>query len=416
MHFSHVDCSDALIDTDPLASQVPRPTGSTPSVHYVSQQLWKLERPSALPNNIKHYLATDQPLLCLHVTSFADATVVGLTFPHVLCDAMGASELLKAWCDVVTGKSHLVKPLSGICEDPLATVGTADDKEAKEGEFVLESFQTRGCALVLFISRYLWDVTTRRTIQERHIYLPAEFMTKLRHDVEQELVQSHSGQTPFLSDGDLITAWGSRMVMSGSAYKNCTGVVCNVFDLRARLLQVFNRGNVYLQNTILPATTVFSRGETASASVGQIALRLRQAIVEQTGDVQARRQMRLAREWFASMGTMPLFAKWDSRIIACTNWTKAKFLDAANFGPTAVLGPRCKQGSDTGDSSSSLGKDEGHLGRPVMYWGGTLSVTDKPRDVFVIYGKDAIGNYWVKAYLRPDTWKLIDNELSKFRS
>jgi hypothetical protein len=420
VHFSHNDCSDTRIDLHPLGSKLPQPTGPTPSIHEGCHSLRSFAVPDDLPNDIKHYWNTDQPLLCLHVTSFADATLVGFTFPHSLTDAMGTSGLLRAWSSVVAGKSCNVRPPQGTWEDALGRVGTAYDK-ASLGRFVLEDQQTRRLALASFIGRYLWDVVTRRSIQTRHIYLPAKFMRHLRQQAEAELRGAGAGaggqaQVPFVSDGDLILAWGSRMVMSSPSWKGCSAVICNVFDLRGRLQGAFAEdstgGGPFLQNLILPATTVLPRREAATATVGQIAVAVREAIASQTTDEQARRLMRVAREWFASMGTMPLFARWDSRVIACTNWTKARFLEAADVGPAGVAGGRDR------DRGPSRAQDSAGVparpGRPVMYWGTTLSKTDTPRDTFVIYGKDLVGNYWVHGYLRQETWDLIRRELDRF--
>ncbi|KAG9254337.1 uncharacterized protein F5Z01DRAFT_686952 [Emericellopsis atlantica] len=410
VRFSHVDCGNAKIDSHPLASQLPRPTGSTPSVQEGCRAFRSFASPAHLPNNIKHYWENDEPLLCLHVTSFADATLLGFTFPHSLADAMGTSELLKAWANLVSGKVHLVKPLQGTQHDVLDGVGTALDKEASLGEFVLERQQTGAISLISFMARYMWDVMTCRSIETRHIYLPASYIKTLRQGFELELKKVNDDVVPFVSDGDLITAWGSRMVIRSSSWRNCSAAICNVFDLRRRLKATFTPGQTYLQNLILPATVVLSKDEASTATTGQIALRMRQAIVEQTSDAQARRLMRLARQWFTKMGMMPLFARWDSRIMAFTNWTNARFLDAADLGPTALV--------DTGNSKSDMHARNAEAdgpgpGRPVMYWGTTLSVTDNPRDTFVIYGKDKGGNHWLHAYLRRETWDLIQAEFQR---
>lgn len=405
MRFSHVDFSDTTIDSHPLGAQLPRATGATPSVQEGCHAFRSFAAPADLPNDIKHYWTTDQPLLSLHVTSFADATLVGLTFPHSLSDAMGTAELVRAWSSVVAGKSCNVKPLQGTWEDALDGVGTRKD-EAALGKFVLEDQQTRRMALAAFIGRFVWDVTTRRSIKQRHIYLPAKFMRHLRREVEAEkrLGRRRPGGgaagPAFVSDGDLILAWGARMVMSSRSWRGCSAVICNVFDLRGRLEGVFSPAGAYLQNLILPATTVLSREDAAAATTGEVAVRLRQSIADQTSDMQARRLMRVAREWFASMGTMPLFAGWDSRVIACTNWAKARLLDAADVGPAAVAGPAARTAETPG--------------RPVMYWGTTMSTTDNPRDCFVIYGKDSLGNYWVHGYLRQETWDLVQQDLHRF--
>jgi hypothetical protein len=96
---------------------------------------------------------------------------------------------------------------------------------------------------------------------------------------------------------------------------------------------------------------------------------------------------------------MPLFVKWDTRVIACTNWTKAKFFEGPDFG-SAV--------EDTAVKHSGGNEPKG---KPVMVMGTTTSVDDNPRDTFIIYGRDPGGNYWIHAYLREETWRLIQLEL-----
>ncbi|KAK1533376.1 BCL5p [Colletotrichum paranaense] len=413
VRFSHVDHLNTNIDSHPLASRLPKATGSTPSLQEGSPAFKSFAAPVDLRKNTNHYLRSDEPLLCLHVTSFADATLVGLTYPHSLADAMGISELLKAWSNIIVGKSYLVKPLQGTYRDVLDSAGTDHDKEVSQREFALESKQTRGVALVSFIARYVWDIATRRTVQARHIYLPANYLRHLRQGVEQELKETHGGVVPFVSDGDLITAWGSRLVMSSRPWKRCSAVICNVFDIRRRLEDTFAAEGPYLQNLILPATTVLSRQEAADATTAQIAQHLRQAIAEQTSDMQTRSLLRLARNWFAALGTMPLFARWDSRVIACSNWTKAKFLDAADISSAASgdVGEHKPCTGVVGNSAADAAQD--HV-RPVMFWGTTMNADDKTRDAFMIYGKDESGNYWVQGFLRKESWALIEEEFRRF--
>jgi hypothetical protein len=107
--------------------------------------------------------------------------------------------------------------------------------------------------------------------------------------------------------------------------------------------------------------------------------------------------MRLMKASIASTGLMPLFGTSASRVIAVTNWSKARFLEAANFAPAVRPGDRPVQ-----------------PGACVSYWGTTMGTSDNPRDTFVIYGKDAEGNYWVHGYLRQETWDLIQEEFEQY--
>lgn len=396
------------MDAHPLASRLPKKTGNKPSIHEGCHAFREFSIPSILPNNIKHYLSTDEPLICLHVNSFTDGTIVSFTFPHSLSDAMGTSDLLRAWTRVLYdgNAESLDMDFEGARDDISAQVGDADDKIAKRTRFVLDDQQTTGMSLIAFLGRYGLDSLINRNIETHHIYLPANFMAHLRRKAARELrtvgKENTAQPAPFVSDGDLITAWGSRMVLSSSSSKG-TAVICNVFDMRKRLGLLgssHSRAKAYLQNLILPSTTLLTTEEAGSLGVSQIALKIRDSIVEQTSEDQVRSLMRIARTWFSSLGSMPLFASWDTtRIIACTNWSKARFLDRADFGPAAI----------TTQEKSSVSR-----AKPVGFWGTTLAVDDNPRDTFVIYGKDQDGDYWVHAYLRRETWQLIKTELDQF--
>jgi len=338
-------------------------------------------------------------MIALKVTSFTNATLVSLTFPHSLSDAMGTAALLDAWSTVLKGYPEQVPPLLGAREDVLDTVGTCSD-EKNRAPYILQRLQIKGLSIFIFAIRFLWDQLTQRNIDARTIFLPASFIARLRQeaaDEEEKLMKADEPKksTPFLSDGDLITGWGSHMILT-SCPKPV--IICNVFDLRRRLHSTFRAG-AYLQNLILPATVFlpFTSSRPDPPSVGYIARKLRQAIVEQTTDSQARSLLQVVRASYASTGMMPLFGSSDAMVIACTNWSKGRLREAANFSPAVVF-----------SQPSQLTDDGGEPGKPVSYWGTTVGTKDHPRDTFVIYGKDVKGNYWVHAYLRPETWDQIE--------
>ncbi|OTA61600.1 hypothetical protein K449DRAFT_395664 [Hypoxylon sp. EC38] len=405
IRFSYVKF-DIDMDAYPLARRLPRKTGKKPSVHEGCHVFREFSMPSSLPNDINHYLSTDEPLICLHISSFTDGTLVSLTFPHCLADVMGTADLLQAWARVLCVKDYgLVEThVGGARKDITESIGTADDMTAHNTAFALEKRQTTGLSLLAFTARYVLDVMLHRNIETHHIFLPAAFLSHLRQQAEMELrLQNDTKNRPvrFVSDGDLITAWGSRMILSSAPTKG-SAVICNVFDMRKRLdfLKTSSYAASYIQNLILPSTTPLTAHEADNLSMPQIALKVRKAIEEQTSDAQVRSLMRIARTWFASLGMMPLFASWDTtRIIASTNWTKAHLLKCADFTPAAIT--TCKK-TCTNERN------------PMAFWGTTLSVNDNPRDTFVIYGKDDDGDYWVHAYLRKETWHLINTELDQF--
>jgi hypothetical protein len=203
----------------------------------------------------------------------------------------------------------------------------------------------------------------------------------------------------FVSDGDLLTAWGSRMIMS-SRSKTRPATILTVFDLRSRLVDTASAKGCYLQNLILGSSVYIPAAESWAATTSRIALSIRQALKEQATDAQARSLTRLMKSSTANV-SVPLFATSDSMVIASTNWTKAKLREAANFTSAAAY---------LGSNSCSNSNRDNHL----SYWGSPISKTDKPRDTFIIYGKNGRGDYWLHGYLRPETWQLIRDQFNEY--
>ncbi|GIK04355.1 hypothetical protein Aspvir_008436 [Aspergillus viridinutans] len=400
VRFSHISYA-IQIKEHPLACRLPQKTGQCPSIQEGCHTFRAFSVPPDLPNNIKHYLTTDEPLLSLRIISFTDATLVSITFPHAVTDAMGTADFLRAWSSMLADRLDQLPPVLGARGDVMASVGTLDDKRS-QSPHALEHRRIRGLSLVSLILRLVWDRLTRRNIQARTIYLPAEFIARLRQSAQLDSQPSQpSGETEFsfLSDGDLITAWGAQMVLSSYA-NGGPAIICNVFDLRSRIEDLFDPAGVYLQNLFLPTMIDLQAPPNGHSTMplGHIARRIRHAIVEQATDAQARRLVRVMRATIASTGLMPLFGSLGATIIACTNWSKAQFREAARFSPAAL--PSRSPSAFT----SGAGCDPGAC---VAFAGTIISASDNPRDTFMIYGKDDEGNYWIHAYLRQETWDFI---------
>ena len=74
-------------------------------------------------------------MLSLHVTSFTDATLVALSWSHVLMDVMGQRALLHAWSLVLAEKDSEVPKMLGAHED--AVVAALEGPSASLEEFGL---------------------------------------------------------------------------------------------------------------------------------------------------------------------------------------------------------------------------------------------------------------------------------------
>ena len=368
--------------------------------------------------DMKEYFTTDQPLTSLHITSFEDATLASLSIPHLATDAMGMAALVRAWSNTLAGHPDRVPTFLGAREDVLETVGTSSDEKAKT-PYALEDKQLRGLTLLTSCLRIGWDVFTRK-IQSRTIFFPAEYVSLLRQRAQEQLgFASDPENTPFLSDGDLITAWISHMVMSSRSKKRKPVIIFNALDMRSRLDNIVaSKGGSYLQNLVMPCFTFFPATEISDpTSFGQTALRFRQSIIEQSTDTQLRSFMRVLKTSYGSTGFPPFFGSSDAALIGFSNWAKAGFLEAMDFGP-AVISSR--DGAVPATASDVASDDDGSQitvgpGTCVAYWGSALNEHYSKGDSFINYGKDRDGGYRVQAWVREETLDLIQEEFRRYR-
>lgn len=389
---------DIRIEEHPLARRLFKETGEVPSIHKDCAVFRSFNPP--VPNNIKHYLTTDEPLVSLSITSFTNATIVSITHSHILLDAMGTAALLRAWSDVLAEEYDRVPVVAGANEDILEKVATTLDTQTP---YILQDKQLNGMfSMLVFGARLGWDILTRRN--EAHtIYVPAKFVSHLRRAAAKQLTPDPSSQRPpFLSDGDLITAWFSQKTFPK---KSRPISISNTFEFRSRLKDIFVPGAFYLQNMISVTTAFLSATEASHLSLGKIAVKVRKSIAEQATDAQARSLIRLTKTTLQSGGMLPLFGVPDSKMVVFTNWSKAKIRESANFGPAVISSHRS---TSTMNSAATV-----QPGECVFYWGSRIDDTSLPMDVFYIYGKDGGGNYWMHGDLEKETWDRIQNEFEQ---
>lgn len=421
VRFSHETLS-LSIQEHPLARRLPAPTASG-SIQGGADQFEALAAPPDAPRCLDDFLTRDVSQLGLHVVSLADATLVSLTFPHTLCDLLGLQAIVDNWVRVLAGRAGDVAPLLGAREDPLAGVGVGPPHKREE-PWALAPRILGGLGWLRFVWTLLCDTVRLGASRQHMIYLPAAALARLRQAAAADLAAATSGavaaddwhpqNVSFLTDNDVLTAWLTRMAACGLPPGSARSVTfLNFFELRGRLPAVFQqqqppprgRGGVYVGNFIFACWAHLTARDAQAAPLGAIAARYRACLAAQTTEGQVRGLLRVFRERTAAgrrMGVM----RPDSLMVTCSNWNKAKFFAAVDFGP-AVVG-----------EGRSFGPKHGP-GRPVYYHGLNLRPlgSGKSRQVGAatgvnILGKDAGGNYWIMAMLPPKSWPRIQQELA----
>jgi hypothetical protein len=266
------------IEQHPEAKRLPKATTDA-SIQPGPQDFRTFATRGDAPAILEDFVHSDSPMLSLHITSFTDATLVGLSWPHALMDAMGQRALLNAWSLVMAGRESDVPKLLGAHEDALIAAAEAPSGPIEELKLGAKRLATT--SMIWFGARFGWDLLTSKSVETRTICMPKKFIEELRQQAMVELAAEHGEEKDvFISEGDALTAWALRVVALSSPQPRPVTAL-HALNLRFRLPSLINAGGVYVRNMAIAACT-FVSAETATGSLGAIALENRRCLSEQT--------------------------------------------------------------------------------------------------------------------------------------
>lgn len=420
VRYTHVTHAGVRIADDPLASTLPVATAG-PSIQRGPPDFRPYAAAPGAPETLEDYLAAaDAPQLSLHVTSFADATLVGLAWPHTLMDVVGQGDLLRAWSLVLAGRDADVPPVLGAREDAVVAAASVAPSRPGNGsgdaqghaptpEWGMTKQLLTGWGMLAFGLRFAWDLLWSPPVSTRTVFLPRAFVASLRRRALQDLaVEGEEEKQPFVSDGDVLTAWFARALAASQPTRPLT--VLHALNARFRLpeLAAASSGGVYLQNMAVGAFA-FLAPDLAAGPLGPAALENRRCLVEQAAEGQVRafigalRAKADANGGVADPATM-LCGPTDAVLAPFTNWARADLFNAADFSAAVLGGPGAEE-------EGGARRDNHKPGRIVFHHAQSMRQSAGARNVVVVLGKDTAENYWVQGLLVPATWARIEEEM-----
>jgi hypothetical protein len=382
-----------------VARRLPNATDG-PSTHLISEDF----RPFiARPNfpTFEQSVRQNEPQISLHVTSFKDATLVALSWPHVLMDASAGKALLSGWSAVLAGREGDVPVVIGARDDILLQAAM-EDKAVTSEEFKLEKNRLTGVKLLVFSLRCLWDKFWNPPRQQRTVFIPGAVLDKLKADVRQEITEeSQSSQNvPFVSEGDILISWICQAAASTMSKPRPLAIM-SFLDIRSRIPEIRKSAGVFLQNMVL-STYAFISPQTATSSIGAVAVSHRQHFAEQSTDAQTLSFLKsVYRDIDATKKPRLIFGEPNSVPFLINNVSKAELIKLVDFSP-AVL----RQGE-----SSETRKNP--IGTMVTYWNEGLERGWSGFNVCWMQGRDHDGNFWMMANLLPRTWAKLEEDLRR---
>ncbi|KAJ5986654.1 hypothetical protein N7451_011019 [Penicillium sp. IBT 35674x] len=418
VNFNHQEFH-VSINEHPLASRLPAPTSDFLSVQSGPPDFRELAVPSNAPVCLNDYLASDHPQLTLNVVSFTDATVVSLNWPHITADAMSLRDLAVAWSLVLAGRESDIPPMLSSGDDPMAALG-------KDSLFlethILGKLQVKGWRFFIWGLRFLFDLLWWRKMETRTVFLPRRVVSQLRNDALTSLLRNSvndmttEDRLPFISDGDVVTAWMCLIAASALLpLKSLRTVgISNAFDLRSRLPSIFpvkQEEGSYVQNAVFPCWTNIKVRELIGETdaLGVAALEIRNSIKTQTTEAQVHALARLTRVSLEKTGLPPMFGDTSSFLITASNWSKARLFELVNFGPAvqpqdAWKGQRCTK--KTGSASRAAKCN------PVYYHVDNVSPNNMLARNAFFFACTPNGDHWVNGCFPIAVWQAIEGKLN----
>ncbi|KAF3389565.1 hypothetical protein F1880_003451 [Penicillium rolfsii] len=383
------------ISAHPLASQIPS-TQETDQITVLGcmSSFNAITKHENAPNGIDDYLSADIPQLFIHVVTFADTTLVTVTFLHTLFDAMGLSYFFQAWTAVLSDRENQVQPFLGFDEDILEA--KTDYVPAEKHVLSAKTF-TRFHMLVFILMRR-WETYWYPEIQDKVISIPNIFVQKMRERALQELNTPSSNPTSkndniFISEGDILLSCLSKTLVKALNPPPTTPIlISNVFDTRS-ILKISEQG-AYTGNATIPSCTALTAQSLQSDPISKTALALRTSLDEQRSPSQVCAMSSLRKKTLHETGYLPLVGDPRQISITCTNWHRARFFELDFRGARVNSGLKgegepCKPSYINTAGPSPLGP---HVARNLV----------------TVTGRDGVGNWWVQILARASAWGRIE--------
>lgn len=392
--FNH-EILDISINEHPRASRFrAAPNVSVPRVQCREEDWEDFMFTPGDPRLLEDYLYSDRPILGFRMITFTDATLLTMSWPHMIFDAMGNSAFLRAWSLVINGREDEVPEFHGADSDPLATLGLRPTEKFMHADKQIGIRQ-----MIILGLRYVCHMLRNPKSEEsgRTIFVPAAYIQHLRENARSELkVLGTDSQVPFISEGDILTAWWAQQLARAQLKpSNRQVALYNVFGLRGRLDQdLLPPDRAYVGNAFCPVPTFMTARDILIKPLGSVAAAIRRAYMDLSAGDQVEALLGLSRK-AQDKGGAALFGDPWMHMIVCSNWTKA---DLFNIDFSGALTQCPREGAVGAGKPSFI---QGHF----FLRGFTIL------SCFIVMGKDAEGNVWLYSYLQERDWVTINKML-----
>ncbi|KAL7785686.1 hypothetical protein V8C43DRAFT_290752 [Trichoderma afarasin] len=387
--FEHVDHGALAVEDHPAGSCIPHaPRNGRPAIVGDPDKLSELIYGQETPRYLDDYIYTDRPQLGLRVVSFKNSTIVVLHWIHLSFDAMAKKSLLNAWMLMLQGREDKIP-------EPLAPDDYILEHCGKKPTepHVLAEYHMSKPGLVWWVLQNCYNLVVKKQ-EHRMVCVPAAYITKLREKALAELsaqAPSEKWEAPFLSEGDILLAWTTRLAIANLPENSETPIaVQQAYQWRPILKDLIPDKRPFLSNCVGFLVTLVPAKDVLQKPLSYLASQIRRSIKEQGSREQVEAYTSLIRLDPANRAP-PFFGSTSMQLLMFSNWQKANMY-ATDLSAAAVTPRR------TPLTPSYVQSVQG----PYNF-----------SDGIIVVGKDLEGNYWFSGNRAKGLWGMMEKKMEE---
>lgn len=353
-----------------------------------------------IPKTIGEMIGKDLPQISLHVTSFQDATLVGISWPHSAMGSQGFKHLIHAWSLVVGSRDKQVPRFLGANHDVLLDIEDGEKEESRE-DLIFQKDRLSGLGLLLFLLRFVWNSLWNSPVDVKSVFFPQKALSQLQAACRQEIADTSEAKTEAIDDQATLLAWFARIAASATSESTPITII-TIFDARQQLSAVLDQAGVYVQNMV-GYTFSFLSGRIARGGLGPLVRGHISHCREQSTEQQCRSFLRMYRRAAQERNAFkPFYGPASAHAIACNSLVNADLIRTVDFGAAALHRREAAGGAPPGAMT-------------CFYYHIMNNRLGGGPDCVYLLGKDHGENLWVTAALPRRTWGRIEAELEKYK-
>jgi len=136
------------------------------------------------------------------IVTFADATLLSLTVPHVFTDALGMRNIFSAWALVLSGRASEVPPVVGFEDDVLADFDGDWPPSVPAGA---RARPIHPLVMLRHVFLMLVDLALYRA-ETRIIFIPNTLLERQKTEANEDMRRNEQDSKLFVSTADVVSA------------------------------------------------------------------------------------------------------------------------------------------------------------------------------------------------------------------